>query len=285
MHIDPDPDAIGSAYFLNALFNKHPATECIVIGNITRNNLEWMHKDIKINSKPPKNWSKYSCIVVDTRTPVRLSKDSKQVLKDATSVLVIDHHTNIEEEEFKALNPAITVISDASHSSCCQYICNIVQDYSRYQPQPFKWDALGVNAFTSLLGGIYLETNKFNDPYGLDFSTVHYLILRGADFKEVIDQGYQQWWKIKYMSQIINDSEYHKDAKVVIMASSPSELRKVYPIAIYAHKGYNKPPIWLLSLLRRENFKYRRTMNGFILLYDKEDKSNKRISVIVDLVK
>lgn len=285
MHIDADPDAIGSAYFLNTLFNKHPATECIVIGNIKRNNLDWMHKGINITSKPPKNWDKYSCIVVDTRTPVRLPIDSKHVLKNARSVLIIDHHSNIEEEAFKALNPAITVISDDSHSSCCQYVCKLVQEYSMYQPQPFNWSALGVNAFTSLLGGIYLETNKFNDPYGLDFFTVHYLISRGADFKEVINQGYQQWWKLNYMAQIIKDSEYHKDAKIVIMASSPSELRKIYPQAIYAAKGYNKAPIWLLSLLRRENFKYRQSMNGFILLYDKEDNSNKRISVIVDLSK
>lgn len=46
-----------------------------------------------------------------------------------------------------------------------------------------------------------------------------------------------------------------------------------------------KPPIYILSMLRREGIKFKPNMNAYVLFFDKQDDSKKRITIIIELVR
>lgn len=146
---------------------------------------------------------------------------------------------------------------------------------------------LSKKTLTALLAGIYAESNSLRDCSDEALKVVAKLIILGGDMRKVVkncNKSVATWKKMEYMAKVIGRRQIYSKEGIIAMASTYSEYSQSNFNATRL-RGMRKAPIYILSLLRRENIKFRQNMNAYLLFYNRQDGNKKSWTLVLELIR
>lgn len=290
VHIDPDLDAIGSALLEKEVALSNGYKEVLIVGKLNYY-YKWLIDEGDVVEDIPEDWDKYQVTVVDAGSPSSLNAKQKKILKKATVVTVYDHHMPENREEWLEAIDAKDNFDYSwypKHDSCCQLLVDMFLDsYKCGDPSLDISGKLSKKTLTALLAGIYAESNSLRDCSDETLKVVAKLIILGGDMSKVVkncNKSVATWKKMEYMAKVIGRRQIYAKEGIIAMASTYSEYCQSNFNATRA-RGMRKAPIYILSLLRRENIKFKHNMNAYMLFYNREDGNKKSWTMVVELIR
>lgn len=175
-HHNSDPDAICSAYALQALIKKFKPNMSVEIG--TGNGISRLSKhvlksiSIVVNENPNVEEAD-TIILLDTNTIQQLGSLAERITKTASPIIVIDHHAAHPETE----QLAKLIITQEEAASTCEII------YSFYKELDAKPD---LNVAKALFLGIAFDTRHFVLANSSTFQTIAELGGLGVNAQETL---------------------------------------------------------------------------------------------------
>lgn len=282
LHSDPDLDCIGSAWLGQEIFKRQrDYSEIKIIGKLNYN-YSWIIREEEIEEDIG-DWlpMTYDCLVVDTGSPKRLLSKHREIFKKSRKAFICDHHLPKVEEWWEAWGKSegLVFMGEARFDSCCEALLNMVSD---------KGKELSIRSLGLAFAGIYAESNCLRDCTGETFKVLGELMqLIGDQIPNIVRNCHKTiatWPKLEYLAKVILRKRKYEEPGVIALNSWYSEYLQ-HNFNISRFKRVRKPPIYILSMLRREGIKFKPNMNAYVLFFDKQDDSKKRITIIIELVR
>lgn len=282
IHKEPDLDAIGSATLIKDIFiniGNYLPEDVVIVGNLTYKYKQFLDpSDIK--TEIGKKWDDYDVCVVDTPSPIFLSKEQRSILKGGKSIWVFDHHLPNRDSYVKLVGEErLNYHNDPEMPSCCEFIWKSVLDKD-------KTNLISQKALNLVLAGIFNESNEFVDCNDETFKVVAELINLGGDAKKLFRtrmRSINSWEKMTYVSEVMKSASWDEESKLVVLHTWFNQYRTY--VRYMKLIAFKKPPIFVLTNLRLHNIKFKKTMHAYLLVYDIQKALAIRFNLILDLFK
>lgn len=170
VHHNGDPDALGSALALQAVFPEVRIGAPLGLNNVAQRLLDAIGGTVL--EKPRFDDFDY-LVVVDTSSPVQLGAHAK----DVREPIVIDHHAYHD-----AWADALYVYVDPSKASCCEVVYDLLEQAYTEGHTDFTLDGTCSDIPTletvgiALLTGIWTDTGQFRHAHPSTFAAVAKLL-------------------------------------------------------------------------------------------------------------
>jgi phosphoesterase RecJ-like protein len=177
VHSNADPDAVGSAVALKEflkLHNKKAQICCHNANQMARHLLKNLHETIDCkNADSSKN-----VIILDTASPSQLGS-CKRFLKNATQVVVIDHHQDSSFLEYLDVREKDCLFLQEEKTSAAEILFDLLPERNKK-----------INL--ALLSGILTDTGNFKYATADTMKTVHKILEEGVKLYEAFDMFCEQ---------------------------------------------------------------------------------------------
>lgn len=282
IHKEPDLDAIGSAALVRDIFinvDHYLPQDVVIVGNLTYKYRQFLDPD-DIKTEISKDWDDYDVCVVDTPSPIFLSKEQRNILKGGKSIWVFDHHLPDRDSYAKLTGEErLNYHNDPEMPSCCEFIWKSVLEKD-------KANLISKKALDLVLAGIFNESNEFLDCNDETFKVVAELINLGGDAKKLFKtrmRSINSWEKMTYVAEVMKSASWDEESKLVTLHTWFNHYRTY--VRYVKLISFKKPPIFILTNLRIHNIKFKKTMHAYLLIYDIQKSLSCRFNLVLDLFK